>query len=210
MHLDGARRQRLRPAVRSAAVTNARRVWRLWMLIRRSEDSNVGAARIACDSRKPRANGFTLLELLLVIAVGMILTAVAIPVIGTTMNNMRMNSVVNAISSAVSKTRYESIMVSQPYTLVLTAPANTYVVTNTSTAFASPVTPLPSQLVQINGGAAATYTFTFCPNGTVYGAGAVCNPPAGAAPPAISVTSQGRQINVTVSGVGNVTTTTIQ
>jgi hypothetical protein len=127
----------------------------------------------------------------------------------TAMNNMHVNSMVDAISGAIAKARYQSIMTSQEYTVVFTVPTNTYVVTNVGTGVATTATPLPSKSVLLNGGTAGTTTFTFCPNGTVYGAGAGCTPPAGAVPPALSVSSQGRQINVAVSGVGNVTTTTI-
>jgi len=158
------------------------------------------------DPRQHRATGFTVLELLIVIAVGITLTAVAIPIMNTAMNNMHMTSMVDAISTAVSKTRYQSIMTSQPYTLAITAPANTYVVTNVSTT-ASVSIPLPNNSIAINNGAGATYTFTFCPNGTVWGAGGVC--PGVNQPPALSVSSQGRQINVSVSNVGNVTTTMV-
>ncbi len=177
------------------------------MLIRRSKNSaNDASATIGVRSVCP-SGGFTILELLLVVAIGIILTAVAIPMINSALNNMHVNSMVDAISGAVSKTRYQAIMASQPYTLAITAPANTYVVTNVATTAASTAVPLPSQTVVINGGTAATYTLTFCPNGMVYGAGGAC--PGASLPPALSVSSQGRQINVSISSVGNVSTTSI-
>lgn len=177
------------------------------MLIRNSQDSAVGTHRVASRRRTHRANGFTVLELLLVITVGAILTAVAIPIMGTALNNAHVTSMVDAISGAVAKTRYQSIMTSQPYTLVVTAPANTYVVKNITTGVSSVAIPLPSQTVKINTGTAATYTFTLCPNGTVYGAGGVC--PGVALPPALSISLQGRQVNMAVSSVGNVSTTIV-
>ncbi|MGH9717464.1 MAG: pilus assembly FimT family protein [Candidatus Acidiferrales bacterium] len=157
-----------------------------------------------------KSRGFTLLELLFVIAVGTILTAVAIPIMNTALNNMHVNSVVDAITGAVSKTRYQSIMTSQPYTMTITAPANTYVATNVGTGVATTTVPipLPSQTVQINSGTTATYTYTFCPNGTVYGAGGVC--PGAGLPPVLTVSLQGRQVNINVSSVGNVSTTLVQ
>lgn len=176
------------------------------MLIPRRE-SSPSAGTISARSAI-RSGGFTLLELLLVIFVGTVLMAVAIPTMRSVMNNMRVNSMVSAISGAVAKTRYQAIMGSQPYTLTITAPANTYVVTNVTTTVASAPVPLPGQNVALNGGAGATYTFTFCPNGTVYGAGGVC--PGANAPPALSVSSQGRQVNVNVTSVGNVTTKSIK
>lgn len=178
------------------------------MLIRRSKNSaNDASATIGVRSVCP-SGGFTILELLLVVAIGIILTAVAIPMINSALNNMHVNSMVDAITGAVSKTRYQSIMTSQPYTLAITTPSNTYVVTNVTTGTAAATVPLPGQGVLINGGTAATYTLTLCPNGTVYGgAGGAC--PGASLPPALSISSQGRQINVSISSVGNVTTTSV-
>ena len=156
---------------------------------------------------RPRSRGFSLLELVIVTAIGTILTLVSIPVINTTMAGMRLSSTVNSLTGALSAARYRAIMNSQVFTLALAEPANTYVVTNVGTGQADAAVPLPSKAVAINGGGTATYTFTFCPNGIVYGSGGVC--PGNNTPPALTATSLGRQINISVSSVGNVTTTTI-
>jgi hypothetical protein len=141
-------------------------------------------------------------ELLTVILAGMVMTAIAVPVIGSALASMNLNSVASAISGAVSKTRYQAIMNSQTYTLTITTPANTYVVKNVSTNTASLPTPLPEREVAINGGTSGTYAFTLCPNGTVYGAGGTC--PTNTTPPVLRATYQGKQITITVSSVGNV------
>ena len=140
--------------------------------------------------------------------IGTILTVMTIPILGTVMSSMRVNSMANAISAAIGKTRYRALTSSQAYTLALKVPANTYIVTNVSTAAADGPVPLPSTSVVVNGGANATYTYTFCPNGTVYGAGGICsnNPNL---PPALAITYRRRQTNISVSMVGNVTTTII-
>ncbi|MBZ5501512.1 MAG: prepilin-type N-terminal cleavage/methylation domain-containing protein [Acidobacteriia bacterium] len=155
-----------------------------------------------------RHKGFSIVELLIVLVVGMILTAIAIPMFNRAMINMRLNSTVSGITGAISKARYRAIYNSQVYTLAITTPANTYVVTNANANTADPPVPLPSQAVVLNGGGNATYTFTLCPNGMVYGAGGVC--PGNNTAPALAVAYQGRQINVTVSSVGNATTTIIK
>ena len=136
----------------------------------------------------------------------MILAALAVPVLSSAMTNMRINSAVTQFSGALASSRYRAIKDSQPYTFVLTAPANTYVVANTITGTATTPVPIPSY-ISINGGAAGTYTYTLCPNGTVYGAGGC---PSVNPAPALSFTYQGRQINLAVSGVGNVITTVIK
>ena len=149
------------------------------------------------------SGGFTMPELLVALAIGTVLTVMSVPVVKSAMSRMRMNSSVASITTAISKTRYRSIRNSDVYTLTITAPQNTYVVTDVSANVVDRVEPLPS-LVALNGGAAATYTYTFCPNGTVYGAGGVCVNNLNA-PPALAVTYQTRQTNLTVSTVGNVT-----
>ncbi|MGA9883633.1 MAG: prepilin-type N-terminal cleavage/methylation domain-containing protein [Candidatus Acidiferrales bacterium] len=148
--------------------------------------------------------GFTLIEMVTVVAIGLILTAVAIPVFSTAMANMRINSAVSAFSGAISSARYHAIKDSQTYTFVLTTPANSFVLTNTSTGVAANAVPLPSY-VSISGGSGSPYTYTLCPNGMVYGAGGC----PGADPPALSFLYQGRQINLAVSEVGNVTKTVV-
>jgi prepilin-type N-terminal cleavage/methylation domain-containing protein len=153
------------------------------------------------------SRAFSLLELTVTLLVAGILAAFAIPVVDASMTTMRLNSAVSAMSSAISNTRYRAIKDSQIYTLVLTTPANTFVVTNTGTSTSDPQAPLPYPVIAFNGGGSATYTFTLCPNGTVYGAGGAC--PGNTAPPALAATFQNREVDLTVSSAGNVTSKTI-
>src|SRR5579883_2978309 len=151
-----------------------------------------------------KSHGFTMLELTVVLLIAGITAAFALPVLDASMTTMRMNSAVSAMSAAISNTRYRAIKDSQVYTVVLTTPANTYVVTNVSTATADAAVPLPYTAIAFNGGTSATYTFTLCPNGTVYGAGGTC--PGNTTPPTLAATFQNREIDLTVSSAGNVTT----
>lgn len=157
--------------------------------------------------KQNNSRGFTMPELMIVLLVGTILTAIAIPLMNSAMATMRMNSTVSAITAAISQTRYRAIMNSQLYTLVFTTPNNTFVVTNLGTNASDASVPLPNQAIALNGGANATYTFTLCPNGTVYGAGGAC--PSNNPPPALTATYQGRQTNINVSNVGNVNATIV-
>jgi hypothetical protein len=134
----------------------------------------------------------------------------SIPVYQSIMANMQMNSMASAISGVISQTRYAAIMNAQVYTFVITTPANTYVVSNVTAVTANAAVPLPGTQIAINGGTNATYTFTLCPNGTVYGAGGTCPTSPLTLPPALSATNKGRQVNINVSSVGNVTTTRVQ
>lgn len=165
--------------------------------------------RVVNERRRPcqGSRGVTLPELLIGMLVAAILTAVAIPMYNSAMMNLRMSSMAGAISGAISSARYQAVMNSQIYTIVVSAPGNSYVVKNATTGVAGPAVPLPSSIIAVNGGAAATYTFTLCPNGTVYGSGGAC--PGTSAPPALALTYQTREIDINVSGVGNVSTKTI-
>jgi len=157
----------------------------------------------------PHSMGFTLIEAVVVLAIGMLLTAMSIPVMKSALSRMKLNSAVSQISGAYTQTRFSAIRTSQIYTLAITAPANTYVVTNLGPpVVANRAVNLPS-VVAINGGGAGVYTFTFCPNGIVYGAGGICVGNANL-PPALILTYQTRQTNLNFSQVGNVTTTTIR
>jgi len=175
------------------------------MSIRRSEDSAIEMAPIMGVPRKHSVKGFTLLELLLVIAVSLVLAAIAIPMMNSALANMRLNSAVNQLAGAISTARFQAIKNSQIYTLVLTTPANTYVVTDTGPpVVAAASVPLPSA---VTFGSSGTYTFTLCPNGMVYGAGGCPN---ANAPPSLTASYQQQEVTITVSGVGNVTTTKVQ
>lgn len=158
-------------------------------------------------SSQRKSAGLTLLELLIVVAVGATITAIAIPVLGSALQRMHLSSMAASLSSAVLKTRYSAIKNSQVYTMTITTPANTYVVTNVSTGVASPNIGLPPE-VALNGGVANTYTYTFCPNGVVYGVGGVC--PGLTLPGLMKATVQNAEVDISISSVGNVTTTTIK
>lgn len=169
------------------------------MLSQVSKEQGASKQRLARRSSR----GFTITELLVGLFVATILTATAIPIYTTAMSNMRMNSMVTALTRAVSNARYQAVMNSQIYTVAITAPGNTYVVKNVGTGVSAAAVPLPTALIAINGATAATYTFTLCPNGTVYGTGGSC--PNANAIPAIALTYQTRETDISVSGVGNVT-----
>ena len=170
----------------------------------KKESRTAGVRFLQKDSR-----GFTIVELLIVVLIGSLLTAISVPLYKSAMISMQLNSTVSAISGAISQTRYAAIMNGHVYTLVLTTPANTYVVSDVTESTANGAVPLPSTAILINGGTSATYTYTLCPNGTAYGAGGTCIAN-NTVPPALSATNNGRQININVSGVGSVTSTRIQ
>jgi type II secretory pathway pseudopilin PulG len=76
--------------------------------------------------RERRSLGFTLLELLLVIAVGMILAAIAVPVIGNTLRVYAMRAATTSLSGAISSSRYQAIFHGCKSQVVFTAASYSY------------------------------------------------------------------------------------
>lgn len=156
-----------------------------------------------------RSRGFTMLETVMVVLILGVLVAITLPFYNGSRSDSQMNSTVSALTAVMTQTRYAAIMNSQVYTVALTAPANTYVVTNVTTTTAQSAVPLPYTTVLVNTGTAATYTFTFCPNGMAYGAGGVC-PNTAVTPPVLTLSNLTRKVQINVSSVGNVTPTSLQ
>jgi prepilin-type N-terminal cleavage/methylation domain-containing protein len=59
--------------------------------------------------RARAARGFTLLELVVVVAIAMILAAMAVPFIMNTMRVYRMRSAITSVTGAIAQARYQSI-----------------------------------------------------------------------------------------------------
>lgn len=158
-----------------------------------------------------RSRGFSMLETLMVVLILAVLTAITLPFYNGSRSDSQMNGTVGSLASVLTQTRYAAIMNSQIYTVVLTVPANTYVVTNVTTSTAQTTVPLPYTSVLINNGSAATYTYTFCPNGITYGAvSGLCPPATIVTPPVLTLSNLTRKVQLNVSSVGNVTPTSLQ
>lgn len=169
--------------------------------------TNDRAASAGARRTRNSSAGLSLPELVVALLIGVVAAAIAIPAVTSAIASMRMHSMITDVGGAISRTRYRAIMNSQTYTLAIAAPADTYVVTDVSSGAVDAAIPLSEQSVAIGGGANAIYTFTFCPNGMVYGAGAAC--PAVTAPPVLVISYQGRISDINTTSVGNVTTTVV-
>lgn len=73
-----------------------------------------------------KSAGFSLLELLTVLIIGITLTVVAIPVTNNVLMNIRLNAAVASVSGAINTTRYQAIMHGYPYELALNSATRTY------------------------------------------------------------------------------------
>jgi type II secretory pathway pseudopilin PulG len=150
--------------------------------------------------RERRSLGFTLLELLLVIAVGMILAAIAVPVIGNTLRVYAMRAATTSLSGAISSSRYQAIFHGCKSQVVFTAASYSYQV-QSDAAFANVggAIPLMGRGVALG----SNITLTFSPGGSV-----ISNPVA--SPITLTLTYPGFTTTVptetiTVSNYGNVT-----
>jgi prepilin-type N-terminal cleavage/methylation domain-containing protein len=149
--------------------------------------------------------GFTVLELVVVIAVVGVLASFAIPMTMGALRNYRLSAAVSAATGAISATRYQAIMHAYPYSITFNSSNATYQVAN-ATASACPVTtvftPLPGGPTPISGNGDVTInqttTLVFCANGTV-------SATTGAMSFTISDPLTNRQHTISVTGVGDVT-----
>src|SRR6202047_1343761 len=76
------------------------------------------------------ARGFTMLELAVTMAVGMILAAFAVPLIQSTLNFLNVRSAASSVSGAIQSTRFQAIFHGCPYALAFDKGAMTYQVSS--------------------------------------------------------------------------------
>ncbi|HUE42867.1 MAG TPA: prepilin-type N-terminal cleavage/methylation domain-containing protein, partial [Candidatus Sulfotelmatobacter sp.] len=76
--------------------------------------------------RARAARGFTLLELVIVVAIGMILAGMAVPVINNSLRTYKMRSAVTSVTGLISNARYQAIFHGCKTQIVFTASTYTY------------------------------------------------------------------------------------
>ncbi len=80
-----------------------------------------------------RSRGFSVLELVGVIAVALVMSAMAAPVIQSSLSTFRLRSAVASVTGAIQSTRYRAIFDGCPYQIAFSKAANTYQVSSTVT-----------------------------------------------------------------------------
>lgn len=129
-------------------------------------------------------SGFTLIELMVTIAVLAIIVGIAAPSFGTQLANQRVKSTVSIIESALTEAKSESIILRQNVSVIYDSTANTITVQNAKNVVLSTytlnnrstltVTITPSAVNKVtfqpnkivaNG---AEVTYTVCDNGSTY------------------------------------------
>jgi len=160
------------------------------IVVQRNEDKSFTA------KSSGRARGFTMLELVIVLAVGSILTAMAIPQVRSGLYSYRLNSAVAMAKWAIQSTRFQALMKGYPYQVVFSAANTNYQIQNlpsgTTYANVGSVVPLAGSPMTVNQDA----TINFLPNGFVT-----------SSVTSFTITYQGMTKTIAVSNYGNVSVT---
>jgi len=116
-----------------------------------------------------RSRGFSLIEVLVIVAIGTILTVIAIPSISSGLRNYRLEGAISSVTWAVHSTRYQALMEGYPFQVVFSSAANTYQIQSSPTGVGGPysnvgsATPFSAYPVTLS----ADTTLNFRPNGFV-------------------------------------------
>jgi type II secretory pathway pseudopilin PulG len=152
------------------------------------------------------SSGFSLIETAVVILIGMITAAFALPIVVTTVNRYQLKSATSAATWAIQSTRFQALMEGYSYQVTLSGGAGginpTYQIASKpigSTTYSNigSAVPLSGKPVALG----ATTVFQFQPNGTV------TTLPVSTAPYAFTISYAGTTETITVSNYGNTNVT---
>ena len=139
--------------------------------------------------------GFTLIELILVLLIGSILTAMVIPQVKSQLYAYRLNSAVAMAKWAIQSTRFQALMKGYPYQVAFSAANTNYQIQNLPSGITyqnvGSTVPLASWPVTVS----ADTTLQFKPNGSVVSSVGGLS---------FTMTYQGTTATITVSNYGNV------
>lgn len=160
--------------------------------------------------RKTSVHGFTLIEMVFVIVIVLIMTAMTVPLVNSSMTTYRIHGAASAVSGSIQATRYQAIFNGYPFKIVFNSATLNYQVQsdpNRSGVFANfcvsgaAACPVPLTGTGLPITLDADTTFTFSPGGTVLSTTAV------GGVTTMVLTYNGKTENITVSSYGNVKVT---
>jgi Tfp pilus assembly protein FimT len=148
---------------------------------------------------RAKAPGYSLVELMMGLLIGTILTAMAVPQVTVIQNQYRLRGAVASATWAIQSTRYQALMAGYPYQVVLTKSTNTYQIQNLPPGAASyanvgTAVPLSGSDVSLNNDT----TLQFQPNGAITAKKGALN---------FTLTYSGNTKTITVSNYGNISVT---
>lgn len=146
--------------------------------------------------------GMTVLELLIVVSISIVMTAMAVPAVRSATRYFQLRGAISSVSGTIQTTRYQALKRGYPYRLVLDNAAGTMQVQsdpNNIGTFANVDSAIP-----ISGSGTpvildAAVTFTFRPGGMVTSSTADAN-----GNTAMTVSFESKSGSITVSRYGNV------
>jgi prepilin-type N-terminal cleavage/methylation domain-containing protein len=161
---------------------------------------------------KPACQGWTLLELMAVVAVIGVMLGLSLPSIQNTILAYRLSAAASSAAAAIQQTRFQAIKVGCKYTIAFTTGSNTYQVQTEDISGTPPVcaasfTNAGSAIPWTSAGSirvTSSPTLLFDPGGIVYTQG---SPPVMCTPCSVQVSNGSATKTVTISGVGNVKVT---
>jgi len=164
-----------------------------------TQTPNYGDNRRLVARALPENRGYTLVEIIFALLIGLILSAMAVPRVQSTLMWYRLQGAVASATWAVQSTRYQALMAGYPYQVVFTKSNNNYQIQNLPAGAASyanvgTAVPLSGSTISLN----QDTTLRFSPNGSV-------SAPTGAL--TFTLTYNGSTKTITVSTYGNVKVT---
>jgi Tfp pilus assembly protein FimT len=152
--------------------------------------------------RSSTANrGFTLLELLFTVLIGIVLTVIALPLVQNVMTGFKLRSAVASVTGAIQTTRYQAISSGYAFRVVLDKTASTIQVQsdpNRTGTFANTGSAIPLASSSIPVVLGTSTTLQFRPSGVVT---------ATTGSTTLTLTYGGKTETITVSSYGNIKVT---
>ena len=153
----------------------------------------------AVRGRSLRNAGFTLVELTMTVVVAIVLSAMAVPVVRSTMAKYRLSSAVGSVTGAIQSTRYRAIYQGYPFSVSFSQSGSSYQLAsdpNKTGTFANvgSATPFASSGVTLG----QNTTLQFHPSGLVQ---------ATAGSTTLTLSYAGQTETITVSSYGNINVT---
>lgn len=169
-----------------------------------SSNSHRGQNGVEGTAWRRAARGFSLLELVVVVGIILVMTAIALPVVQSSLNAYKVSTAVAAVNNAVQTTRYRAIQVGYPFQVVFTRATSTYQIQSDPTDtgnFANVGNPIvfttvPNMMNQ-------NTTLTFRPGGAVASPQALAN---GSTPMTLTYLNVTPEL-ITVSAYGRINVT---
>lgn len=147
--------------------------------------------------------GFSLIELVVVVSIALVMSAIAIPTILSSLQYFRFRSAVSSVTGAIQSAKYQAVFQGCPYQVAFNAAAYTYQIlgenrqapplTGCTPGFVAKTIALPLSGTGVT--LAANSTLQFSPGGRV------TNP---VGPQTMTLTSIAQTATITVSNYGNV------